>query len=285
MVELAINTLQEKRLYRFRSLDRQRPEHSSRIFTHSELYCASPSQLNDPWETSPNVVMGDLNDPTTKQKFVNQGLRAMMHGKQESEAEQIRDWLEKYTQEDVDRFAEQFRESIHKAFRDRYRICSFSDNLTHPLLWSHYSASHKGFCLEFDASTPDFGNAMKVSYQHDYPTIDPMSSTDDGKNEKEMELCCLTKAHFWAYEREYRVMLIAPSETGSPVPEVPGIHTIDDHIFRFRPDLLTSVIFGCQMSQADKDLIMEWCGDRVPPIQFRRMVKSATSFELEVVPA
>ena len=68
-------------------------------------------------------------------------------------------------------------------------------------------------------------------------------------------------------------------------PNEPGALPVNDHIFHFPAHLLTGVIFGCQMPQADRDLIMQWSSDSAGQIQYRRMVKSATSFALEVVAA
>lgn len=272
MIETAINSAPEKRLYRFRSVDHERLERSSRIFTHNELYFASPTQLNDPWESKPHVVVGDLSSPGYKARYVDYHLHMMVAQRPELNAEQVREWLENHTQEQAEELAGELRDKYHRSL-ERYRICSFSDNVTHPLLWSHYSDSHKGFSLEFDASTRVFGQAMKVIYQDEYPAIG-ITEPDDETN---LRLSVLTKADFWAYEGEYRLVSMEPTE--------PGAIPVRDHVFIFPPQLLTGVIFGCQMPQADKDRIMQWCEDRVGQIQIRRMVKSASSFALEVVAA
>ncbi len=271
-MELAIDTLPEKRLYRFRSVDHERLERSSRIFTHDELYFASPTQLNDPWEAKPHIVVGDLSDPAYKAKYVPWAFQMMMADRPENDPGRVREWLESHTQERAEELAQEQRDQYHKSL-EGYRICSFSDNAAHPLLWSHYSSSHRGFCLEFDASTDIFGHAMKVTYQNEYPSID-ITEPDDDMN---LRVSVLTKAQFWAYEGEYRLVSMEPNE--------PGALPVNDHVFHFPAHLLTGIIFGCQMPQADRDLIMHWSGDRAGDIQYRRMVKSATSFALEVVAA
>ena len=271
-MELAIDTLPEKRLYRFRSVDHERLERSSRIFTHDELYFASPVQLNDPWEARPHIVVGDLSAPAYREKFVTCMLRWMMADRPENDPTEVRKWLENLPQKLAERSAQEQRDQYHKSL-EGYRICSFSDNATHPLLWSHYSDSHRGFCLEFDASTNIFGTAMKVTYQDEYPSIDTTESDDDIN----LKMSVLTKAQFWAYEGEYRVVSMEPNE--------PWALPVNDHVFQYPAHLLTGVIFGCEMSQADKDRIIQWSGDRARQIQYRRMVKSATSFALEVVAA
>lgn len=269
MIELAINTLPDRRLYRFRSVNRERLERSSRIFTHNELYFASPVQLNDPWESKPHIAIGDLSAPAHRAKFVKYMLPIMMGQAPENDPTEVRKWLENLPQNRVKILSQEQRDQYHRSL-ERYRICSFSDNAAHPLLWSHYSDSHRGFCLEFDASTDIFGDAMKVTYQNEYPSIDITESDGDIN----LRLSVLTKAQFWAYEGEYRLVSMEPSE--------PWAHPVNDHVFQYPAHLLTGVIFGCQMPQADRELIMQWSGDRARQIQYRRMVKSATSFALEV---
>ncbi len=270
MTELAINTLPEKRLYRFRSVDHERLERTNRIFTHHELYFASPTQLNDPWESRPHFVVGDLSDPEYKAKYVDWAFRISIAERPDIDHRKFGKWLENFTQERAEEFAEVQRDQYHRSL-EGYRICSFSDNATHPLLWSHYSASHTGFCLEFDTSTDIFGPAMKVTYQNEYPTID-VTEPDEDHN---LRVSVLTKAEFWAYEGEYRLVSMEPNE--------PGSLSVIDHKFVFPPHLLTGVIFGCQMPQADIDRVTQWSADIEGEIRFRRMVKSLTSFALEMV--
>ncbi len=177
-MELAIDTLVKKRLYRFRSIDHNRLERSSRIFSDCELYFASPTQLNDPWESNPHIIVGDLSDPGYKAKYVSWAFPLMMADRPENDPIAVRKWLENLTQKQAEEFVQEQRDQYHASL-ESYRICSFSDNATHPLLWSHYSASHSGFCLEFDASTDIFGHAMKVTYQDNYPTIDVTEPDED----------------------------------------------------------------------------------------------------------
>ena len=196
----------------------------------------------------------------------------MIADKPEIDPKKVREWLDSHSQEQAEKLAKELRDQYQEAL-ERYRICSFSDNAAHPLLWSHYSDSHRGFCLEFDASTDIFGCAMKVTYQNEYPSIG-ITEPDEDIN---LRLSVLTKAKFWKYEGEYRLVSLEPNE--------PGALALNDHVFCFPADLLTGAFFGCQMLEADSDLIMQWCGEKVGNIQFKKMVKSSTSFSLEAVAA
>ncbi len=68
-------------------------------------------------------------------------------------------------------------------------------------------------------------------------------------------------------------------------PSEPGALPVNDHVFQFPEHLLTGVIFGCQMSQDDWDLVMEWSAASAADIQYMKMVKSATAFALDIVAA
>lgn len=272
-MELAINILGEKRLYRFRSIDHNKLEQTSRIFTHSELYFASPTQLNDPWESKPHIFVGDLSEPGYKNKYITFAFHMMMKDKPDNDPLKVRRWLENHTKQQAADLVRQMAEQYHQSLEKNYRICSFSDKATHPLLWSHYANSHRGFCLEFDATTDIFGHAMRVKYQKAYPAID-FTEPDEDIN---FRVSVLTKADFWDYEGEYRLVSMEPNEAGA----LP----VNNHLFRFPEHLLTGVIFGCQMPKSDKDLVIEWSAARTVEIRYRKAVKNATSFALDIVPA
>jgi hypothetical protein len=53
-----------------------------------------------------------------------------------------------------------------------WRIYCLTTDPASVLMWSHYGSCHAGICLEFDASIPVIGNARKVTYVSQRPTID-----------------------------------------------------------------------------------------------------------------
>ena len=197
----------------------------------------------------------------------------MMAGNPAQDPEEVRAWLENQAQQQAEELVLQLRDDYQAAITERYRICSFSNNKEHPLLWSHYAASHEGFCLEFDASTDIFGGALKVTYQNHYPSID-VTETDEETN---LRISVLTKARFWKYEGEYRLVSMEPSE--------PDALQIDNGIFQYPEHLLTGVIFGCRMSDEDRGLVTEWSVAGAVHVQYKKMVRNTTSFVLNTVDA
>lgn len=104
------------------------------------------------------------------------------------------------------------------ASSDEVKFLSLSRNYTNLLMWSHYAASHKGFCVGFKKSDPYFIGALSVRYRR-------FRSSLNGANynsEKAIEITkhiALEKAIDWAYEEEERLFLddnqTSSFETGS----------------------------------------------------------------------
>jgi len=163
-MELAINSLDEKKLYKFRSIDRIYRCRTSRIFTHNELYFASPSQLNDPWESQPQFTIKNLDDPEYRALFVDHHFRIMLENEPRENEDEVREWLQNLPEETIIQLTSEQEKEVHLEWMNNSRIYSLSATNCHPLLWAHYANSHTGYCLVFDASNDIFGNAMKIDY-------------------------------------------------------------------------------------------------------------------------
>lgn len=279
-MELAKDTLEVKELYKFRAiprdsnneLDESKLHHVERIFTHNELYFPSPVDLNDPLEFRPNMVLGDLSDPGYKNNYVDYFKPLMVNSNPNPEAtpENVEAWLKTHLQDEAEGWTREFKELYWSNLHEKYRVCSLCATATNPLVWSHYSDSHKGFCLVFDASKDIFGGALKVHYSDKYPTLD-ITEPDD------MEVLyhsALTKMTDWKYEEEYRLLSMEPNE--------PMALPVENKKLIFPTEMLVAVIFGCRISDNDKKLIEGWCLKRKNKIELREAKLSDTEYKLEI---
>jgi len=107
-------------------------------------------------------------------------------------------------------------------------------------MWSHYGDSHKGIALRFrsEETNPFFGRAQEVSYQTERPVVNVFTDSSDDLMTKSL----LTKADFWSYEEEWRII---DHDTG------PGLK-------QFEPDDLDGVIFGAKIDEDLKNKIEGW---------------------------
>lgn len=150
-----------------------------------------------------------------------------------------------------------FYEIINKRF-DEYLILCLTDRADNNLMWSHYSSSHKGFCLEFDATKI---KAEKVIYKKNIASFHILDAIkmDFGLLNKhdvgeDIWDALKVKLKEWEYEGEHRVHLSDRS-----------LHLInkkydDFSLVSYESSIIKSIIFGCKMS----DQAIRYLKERLP---------------------
>lgn len=136
---------------------------------------------------------------------------------------------------------------------DSYAFMSLSSIPDSNLMWSHYAASHRGFCIEYKT---EHVKARKVSYVNDIPSLELLDiyktfynlSTDNNLGIRILDaLHC--KLDEWDYESEYRFMAsnnLAVIDGGERFIKV-----------NYDSDFVNSIIFGYRMEEKTKRLIIE----------------------------
>lgn len=89
---------------------------------------------------------------------------------------------------------------------DEVKFISLSRNHANLLMWSHYAASHKGFCVGFKKNNPYFINALSVRYRRLRSSLNG-ANYDIGAASEITKHVALEKAIDWAYEEEERLFL------------------------------------------------------------------------------
>jgi hypothetical protein len=131
-------------------------------------------------------------------------------------------------------------------FKGSTGLLCFSRNWDNLLLWSHYGASHTGFCLGFDIpdDASDGGFDMDVHYQ---PSLLKIRDVND-INFNFANRWLRTKHESWSYEQEVR-MFVAINDP----PDERGLFW-----FQFGASLqLKEVIIGAQCRAEDANALCE----------------------------
>lgn len=112
--------------------------------------------------------------------------------------------------------------------RTNFGICSFSEIDDSITMWGHYADKHKGICLEFDANSEVFAQAVKVKYSNNIYCIDINNSSDLSEEHllKHGYDLLFHKSVDWSYEREWRIINRANTT------------------IKYNPILLTGIYFG-----------------------------------------
>lgn len=251
-------------LYKYRAIDENNIDWSSKIFTHNELYFARIDQFNDPFDCkfdySFYANVGEVKEYS----------RSVLRWKYPSwNRHQREKWIAEhrkmFTKKDF-----KFVENLEREKVDMlseigiYSLSRVPDDI---LMWSHYANCHRGFCLKFFDDPKDrfIARRQEIFYSDEYPIVNPIKDNDLVRFTKAL----LTKAKHWEYEKEWRIL---DYKNG------PGVK-------RFPPHLLVGVIFGCRMTREHQVLVRDWCTSRKREVSFYVAREAALTYSLELIDA
>lgn len=230
-------------LFKYRSLDKASAEFTLKILSAQETYFSKPDSFNDPFEFRPQLSL-----EATKEEFATylDGLYKRRcpwlnrQQRKESVAAILKDKSRNHQSGEVAKL-------LGSAISDISRLCGvycLSEDPTNILMWSHYADCHRGICFGFDGAetNPFFGRAQQVSYQEHYPVANLIKDHPGSYQDKVI----LSKASFWAYEREWRIIE----------------HERGNGIYRFDENDLKQVIFGVKTSADDIETVLKVLKDK-----------------------
>ncbi|MEI7637538.1 MAG: DUF2971 domain-containing protein [Syntrophus sp. (in: bacteria)] len=243
-------------LYKYRAMDSSTGLQG--IFEERKVFLNDAAKFNDPFECRPYLTVDGSSiaqtaflEELTKDRFPNASraeIKNLMRGK----GAFLRD-----------------HGKLRKAYDEfvtTVGIYCLSEKKDDLLMWAHYSDSHRGLCLEFEASTEGslFWEAFRVVYQDEYPIVNMMRIGEA----EEFRKALLTKSTHWAYEQERRVLKME-DEGGAGD-------------YYFPPAALTGVIFGALMSSRDKEIVKNWIKAYPSEIAIYQATLNGHGYQLDV---
>jgi len=226
-----------KVLFKYRDWEN---EHHRDIVQKNELYFSSMSQFNDPYEGK--IPYRYNSEELTPDKiFTKMFSMAKNEYPDWSEAKLI-DYVYEYQRRNLlfdDAHLQQVYQQTVKDIERVYGIFALTTEENNFLMWSHYSNSHKGFCIGFDTRILweiTKGGIGPVTYQKELPTFslfeNPMMFSHK---------LLSTKSDIWEYENEFRIIKSGFSRKTIAIP----------------PESIVRIVFGCQMDNKTKFNILD----------------------------
>lgn len=249
-------------LFRFYSINLDRVR---RLFAERKLYHSLPSQFNDPFECKPH-----FNWPEDANKVGEIRQHLIKLYREKSYNEKKAEEFVSINMKDPKFLQTTIYDSIIKTFA-QMRICSFTARKDNLLFWSHYADSHKGFCVEFDATKMPISYAFKVQYENKYPEVIYPSSNDATDLTP-----ALVKSEVWKYEEEFRTILV-PWAEDQP--------TNDGESLILSGNEIKNVYLGPNIDENNKKLLIDLVknGNFNPGIWITSLSKSTFSLEFTQV--
>ncbi len=229
-------------LYKYRAIN----DYTINSLINNELFFSDPNDFNDPFDSRCNAIYDGTDS-------------------------EWNEWSRKYNipSNELENFKNywrhgngginSFNEEMHKDYKRKFRVLSLSEVYDDILMWSHYSDSHKGICLQFntikigktpcikfDESYVDYPSAIlpkgflptvSVKYQLEYPETHNRLRDPPEKLTKFF----LTKHIDWKYEKERRIILFHKYIKSNPI--------------KFNSEMLSGVIFGMNIEISNIRLI------------------------------
>ncbi|TKW63711.1 MAG: DUF2971 domain-containing protein [Paracoccus denitrificans] len=145
-------------------------------------------------------------------------------------------------------------------------IMCLSSRPDHMLQWGHYADSHKGLALRFRPQKGDgyFESACPVVYQRTRPKLNFVLQDTVSMHRQAL----LTKADFWSYEEEWRI--------------VKGLGTKGNH--KFPVSSLDGIILGAKISEEHERSVRDWAASARLEVEWLRAVLHEDEFGLRIVP-
>jgi hypothetical protein len=155
---------------------------------------------------------------------------------------------------------------ILNGINNTFGILSLSENDDNILMWSHYSAHHTGFVIEFDDNNAFFSKTnnisgipeyvKKVHYSKDRPELDVFGKEGDKERtiENWINKVYWLKSIDWKYEKEWRMIKKFKNWKGSVIKKDGATDPI--YLLPFQAECIKSVIFGCKINEENKKSIL-----------------------------
>jgi hypothetical protein len=204
------------KLYKYRAVN----DYSLRILTDDELYYGNYRMLNDPFELAFEIEIAYRPDS------------------------------KKITPQFIERAKKPIKANIESCIQANLGLLSLTERNDDILMWSHYSESHTGFCLEFNSSIFDPELLKQVTYTDDVYKV--QCRVDDNEQgiivpddtDEYLIGICNTKKTDWQYEKEWRDVR---KQSGA---------------YKFDPSGLTGLIFGYKIPDEKKERLFNALAER-----------------------
>ncbi|OCH36196.1 DUF2971 domain-containing protein [Aliivibrio fischeri] len=226
-------------MYKFRELNKTTYD----LLLNSELWCASPMSLNDPFDAQFDY---------------------------ESFAQKVS------SSSSVDSYTKHLIHNASQVF-DNVGICSLSAQRDNQVMWSHYADEHRGLCIEFDIpKIMKLNNVLslaRVTYQSELPELKLVKTFAPNSDalfiasaiDTSMFMNILTtKDVTWRYENEIRIIK----------PQYGAI--------KFTPDCIVSISFGIRTTERDMLSVKRLLSSQLySHIKWYKAKKSTVTYSLD----
>jgi hypothetical protein len=225
------------------------------------LRFSQPGDLNDPFECLPQkpskyeiqLLFMEIAKKLSKSQDISEIGNTKFY-------EIIEKYIIDIDEENPENLLEIYYNSAQAKMNSELGILSLSKNWNSTLMWSHYTISHKGYCVGFDPShsffkdyLADEGKKSRLTREVKYSTDRVKVPMELGKRKIGLEPF-LTKSNDWKYEEEVRVL-----GSLNLASKVISNDNFPINLFEVPHSALSEVIAGANISNENFKKIYTFC--------------------------
>lgn len=255
-------------LYQFKSIDDTKRDYL-RQWLGNQLWMSNPADFNDPLDLQLQIedltYRGPYEDIERLRDVVCELLKNNRRVNAWFFSANLYQCLEQWKFRNLVGDTPQLLEEIKRCIA-QFGVTCFTDNATHPLMWSHYADNHKGYGVEYSVNEMEIYKteppvlSHAVEYVSQLPTL--CLSEVLLSPHQALTRMLATKSTHWAYENEWR--LISPSVQGKYMPLPNGVK-------------LTALIAGAKTSVDDRILLQQKADEFGVPL---KQIRIARGYEM-----
>lgn len=251
-------------VYKYRTWN---DKYHKRLLTNNEIFLASADQFNDPFDMSLPFRYNE-EDLTPENLFKKLYLTSKDMHPELTEQEIHRICYERQYSDSFDngKYWKDEYKRIKKRLNDEFGILSLAKRRDNILMWSHYSNSHKGFCVGLDTKllyTSIQGILGFVNYTNEFPKLELF-----GDPTLTMLELLTTKSKLWTYEKEIRITK----------------HNASRQKFKLPKEAYKELIIGMNMPKVHSDSIISLVKKRFPKMKLYQSHMNLEKFKIDLIP-
>lgn len=240
-------------------------QNQRRILTDNEIFLSSPSRFNDPFDCG--TPFKYKKEQLTEENIYLKLRQTAKENNPNANSEEIETFVynrQKEVDWKSDGYVKDYFPDFIRLLHENFGVFCLTPHNNNILMWSHYSDSHKGFCVGFDSKMlfeTISGMIGKVHYTDKFVELDMFT------DELGVSRLLYAKHNIWEYEDEYR---FTKFEGADKVVKIPN-------------EAIKEVIFGANMPEEIQAEITKMLYDeRKLDIIFSQAKPSFDKYELEI---
>ncbi|MBN3348292.1 hypothetical protein CF050_15760 [Clostridium botulinum] len=188
-----------KKLYKYRMFN----DSSIENLKNNTLWFNLPKNFNDPYDfgvfmSNDGIIRYNINKDKEFKEIYDKYME--IYKENSTILKSMGDIVNPIIDNDKGKLKQMFED-----FRDHICICSLSEVNDSLLMWSHYTNSHSGFCIEYDFTQINNVCSELHPVFYDNKIID-ITQYYKYKNQDLFKVAILNKSTEWSYENEWRIV-------------------------------------------------------------------------------